>query len=830
MRGIKSLIFFLLVFIGQNLSAQDLTQKIDSLLTVLKTAQQDTGRVNLLNQLSSFYINEGNVIGANRFADSALELAVKLNFKKGIAAAYRNSGAVDRSQGNYSEALKKFNAALKICEEIGDKQGIAKSARNIGAIYNNLGNYSEALSHVQIALTFSTEIRDKQGIASCLNTLGLIHEDQGNYPEAVKNFQASLKIAKEAGDKKGIAAALNNMGIAYDYQGQYTFSLRNYIDALKIFEEIGDKSAAANSLINIGFVYSSQQNYSETLKSLQQALNLFKEMNDQAGIALCYNNIGNIYHTQCNYEEALNFVLPSLRIYQQIGDKNGIALANNNLGQIYQKKGNFPEALKHLRISLKIYQESNAQGEIANIDVLLGRTLFGQAEKENDQDAKQNMTEAIQYLTNGLKLAKEVGAPGTARDAYECLSEVYKDLNDYQKALSYHIFYTELKDSLMNNETTYKLEQQRTQFEVDKAVADEKTEREKLLSEQKFKNEKAVAIEKLKYQFALTAEKAEHEKKLTSQKFESEKMMADENTRHQQALSEQKMLQQKMEANAKTALLKEKADRKRKNELFVLGVGILSVMSLFGFLFIRQRNQKRKAVEKAEMLHKMAELELQSLRAQLNPHFMFNSLNAIQDLIVNEDSDRSHLYLSRFSKLLRMLLDNANLPFVSIKQEIEFLELYLSLENLRIPDLQFSIEKDATINSEERMIPNMMLQPYIENAIWHGLSNKNGDRKLQIRIHENGNATEFEIEDNGIGRKKAAELRQLFFKGHHSKGMELLSKRFNLLSKEYGTSIHTTVTDLEHNGEMTGTLVKIDVPFSLSEQAKQLAHDTNNHN
>ena len=174
-----------------------------------------------------------------------------------------------------------------------------------------------------------------------------------------------------------------------------------------------------------------------------------------------------------------------------------------------------------------------------------------------------------------------------------------------------------------------------------------------------------------------------------------------------------------------------------------------------------------------------------------------------------------------------MLLDSADQPFVSVKQELEFLELYLSLENLRIPDLQFSIEKDPKINSEERMVPNMMLQPYIENAIWHGLSNKKGNRKLQIRIHENDTTTEFEIEDNGIGRQRADEIKKQFKSGHHSKGMQLLSKRFELLSKEYGEAIHTTVVDLHNNGDATGTLVKIDVPFALSEQAKQLVQNEN---
>ena len=293
---------------------------------------------------------------------------------------------------------------------------------------------------------------------------------------------------------------------------------------------------------------------------------------------------------------------------------------------------------------------------------------------------------------------------------------------------------------------------------------------------------------------------------------------------------EQRIRQEKKDAADKVKREQERAKRKRENELLLTGLGIFVLVSVFAALLIRQRNFKRKAIEKAETGHKMAELELQSLRAQLNPHFMFNSLNAIQSLIVSEDNERSHLYLSRFSKLLRMLLDNANQPFVSLKQEIEFLELYLSLENLRIPDLHFSITGDARINAEERMIPNMILQPYIENAIWHGLSNKKGDRQLQIRIGENATSTKIEIEDNGVGRKKAAALKQLFRSAHHSKGMELLSRRFHLLSKEYGAAIQTSVTDLQDNASETGTLVRIDVPFSLSPTTKKPPHDTDRNN
>ena len=228
---------------------------------------------------------------------------------------------------------------------------------------------------------------------------------------------------------------------------------------------------------------------------------------------------------------------------------------------------------------------------------------------------------------------------------------------------------------------------------------------------------------------------------------------------------------------------------------------------------LRQSNEELKSIQ--------AHLEMQSLRAQLNPHFMFNSLNAIQELILMEENDKSHSYLARFSKLLRLLLENTEKPFIPLQREIDFIQLYLSLENLRIPELQFSVTVDPAIDTEQTAIPNMILQPYIENAIWHGLSHKATDKKLQIRITKTKGAIQYEIEDNGVGRKKSAELKSLFRKEHKSKGMELLSKRFKLLSKELGADIVTSYEDVLNNGEVAGTLVTIKVPNNFSEEIKK---------
>lgn len=225
----------------------------------------------------------------------------------------------------------------------------------------------------------------------------------------------------------------------------------------------------------------------------------------------------------------------------------------------------------------------------------------------------------------------------------------------------------------------------------------------------------------------------------------------------------------------------------------------------------------------------MAELELQSLRAQLNPHFMFNSLNAIQEMILKEDFENSHTYLSRFGRLLRMLLENSENPLTSLKKEIDFLELYLSLEKLRLADLQFSITSDPCIIKEETLIPTMILQPYVENALWHGLSHKTGSRKLELNIQKEIGAVIYNVKDNGVGRKKSAELKSLYHKKHKSKGMELLAKRFKLLSDEFGSEIKSEVRDVMNNGEVGGTIVSIIVPDSISHNTKNELYDTYNY-
>jgi len=518
------------------------------------------------------------------------------------------------------------------------------------------------------------------------------------------------------------------------------------------------------------------------------------------------------------------------------------------MGHLSRQQKNYAKAVEYYTKALAITKVVGFQP----IDLFsgMGWALAEQAKSADNKARETLVQQAIRYYDSSLVPATGRGYNiAVIKDTYLGLSELYESLNNYRKAYDFYKLYASLKDSLLNEDSVRKLELLRTEFEIDKAtreeqsryetkLAEEKTASRKLLAQKEAEHRLALAedsIQKLRtlesqqlmHHFALLESRAEKERALEMQRLEAERQMTNETARHWDALERERTQQLINELKAKTLLQQEQALQRRRTRAFILGVALLAVLSVGAYGFIRWQYRQKRKLQQTEDAHKMAELELQSLRAQLNPHFMFNSINAIQDLIINKQNDHSQLYLARFSKLLRMLLDSASQPFVPLQQELQVLDLYLSLEKLRMPNLEYTLNTEDTVSPSETMIPNMSLQPFIENALWQGLASKTGSRKLLVRVYQTPGFLNFDIEDNGIGRKKAAELKNEDQNNNYEKGMQLLKKRFELLSKEYGASINSTITDLEENHVPTGTLVTIAMPLTLCEQAKKAWHDTN---
>jgi tetratricopeptide (TPR) repeat protein len=364
--------------------------------------------------------------------------------------------------------------------------------------------------------------------------------------------------------------------------------------------------------------------------------------------------------------------------------------------------------------------------------------------------ARGQYDSAIKFGHEALSVAGNTGAKQIKRDAYQVIYTVYDKLNQNDSANAYFRLYSVYKDS----------------------VADDK-----------FKTQLAVSTYEQKLHLM------EEEKRLQEQK------------------------------------LKQTTQQKR---LLVTGIGALL---LLGLIVFRSIMWKRK-IEKQQLEHKLeiqklesdkakadlqqqsTELEIRALRAQMNPHFIFNSLNAINRFILQNNKAQASAYLTKFSRLVRSILQNSQASLITLESELESLKLYLDLEELRFEHhFTYSIFLHPSVEADCLKLPPLIIQPYVENAIWHGLMHKEEKGHLEIEISPQNQSLEIKIRDDGIGRKKAKELAGASNVRHKSMGLKITSERIEMIQKD---TAHAPVViyDLVHaDGTAAGTEVIIKTPL-----------------
>jgi LytS/YehU family sensor histidine kinase len=207
---------------------------------------------------------------------------------------------------------------------------------------------------------------------------------------------------------------------------------------------------------------------------------------------------------------------------------------------------------------------------------------------------------------------------------------------------------------------------------------------------------------------------------------------------------------------------------------------------------------------------------MKALRAQMNPHFIFNSLNSIQKYILKNEHFEASQYLTKFSRLIRLILDHSNQNSISLNSEIEMLKLYVEMESLRFDNkFDYKIITDENLQPDMVEIPSMLVQPYVENAIWHGLLHKETKGTLQLSFTKGEkNNLVVAIEDDGIGRQKAAELKSKQVLKKKSYGMQITEDRIAIINRVQHINATSAITDLEdENGNARGTKVELNIPL-----------------
>ena len=232
----------------------------------------------------------------------------------------------------------------------------------------------------------------------------------------------------------------------------------------------------------------------------------------------------------------------------------------------------------------------------------------------------------------------------------------------------------------------------------------------------------------------------------------------------------------------------------------------LAILFILTSLYTLYRLRINNIHQKANIDKQLAELEMKGLHAQMNPHFIFNSLNSIKEMILEDEKQNASRYLSKFAQLIRTNLEQSRQTFITVRQCIDHLQQYLEMEKIRFEGFSYTINIDEDLPDNIRMAP-MLIQPLVENAIWHGLQNRAGDKQLNIRFYRSGEQLVCEIEDNGIGINQSAKDKAGSRPSHRSLGIQNIRERLDVLNEKYNMNSSLSITDRsELPGNKNGTL------------------------
>jgi serine phosphatase RsbU (regulator of sigma subunit)/Tfp pilus assembly protein PilF len=421
------------MFLSVSVWAQQ--EELDSLQQLLHKQADDTSKVNTLNELSYVYYQTAVYDSELYYAQQALNLSQKLNWKRGMAVSLKNIGSACDDMGNNSDALYYYGRALNIFSSIDDKSGVSACYNNMGLVYRTIGNFSEALKNHYASLKIKEAIGDRNGIALSYNNIGVVLNAQKNYAEAIKNHLAALEIRKALGNKRGIASSYGNMGNVYQAQGNYAEALKNYEQTLKIEEEIGNKVGMTTALNNMGAAYYELGDYEQALQHNTDALRIAEEAGDLSSIAASSINTGNVLVKLKQPQAASEWLQKALEIGKEIGEVEVIKNSYEGLSQADSALGKYQDALHHYKMFIS-YRDSlvNEENTLKTV----------QLQMQYEYDKKDAIARAVQEKKDEV-VRQEVQKQKLLRNSFVAGFALMLAL----AAVSYRSYVRKRKDNLL---------------------------------------------------------------------------------------------------------------------------------------------------------------------------------------------------------------------------------------------------------------------------------------------------------------------------------------------------------------------------------------------
>jgi tetratricopeptide (TPR) repeat protein len=623
----------------------------------------------------------------------------------------------------------------------------------------------QAYAYSQQALVLANKVHNAAIKGRVLCQVGIAYLGLNKYEEAVQYLNQCITLAKQSHDKHTLARAYNNLGNVYDIQDPQK-SLPFYLTALRLYEELHDRKYISYLLSNVSSAYYDKGEYVKAVSYGLKALKLAEQNADSSAVARITSDVGVAFEAQGNLPKAKEYYLKSLAINQQINDMQLLSVNLTNLGGIYEQDKNDAKALECYQKAVTIEEETDDRQ-------MLSASLIRMANIYSNQ---HKFELAIGIYQKVLGIVEETHYQRGIAEALYALGETYQKSRQYEQALPYLRKSMDLAQQIELKETMLAGYQMLSETYQAMGQYSQALHHYQQYAQLKDSLLNAASLSKMnELQVQYETEKKESKIKVLSQQTQIQQL----------TLSQQR--------------------------IYLLGLlALLTVGGLAAYLMIRQNTLQAN--------QRSLEFEQKFLRMQMSPHFIFNALTAIQNVVYQYNPAKAGQYLAKFAKLMRLILENSRQEYVTLDNEITTLEHYLLLQQLRFQhNFEYSIYVDPSLNPEETAVPPMFAQPLIENSLEHGLVNKSEKGLIQIRFLREGELLLFEVEDNGVGRQRAAQLQAQKAPTHQSMATHIIQERLVLLNRR---NKHRPVklqwTDLVGaDNTVQGTKATFSIPFTV---------------
>jgi tetratricopeptide (TPR) repeat protein len=638
-----------------------------------------------------------------------------------------------------------------------------------------------ALKYARAANELASHINDNSGKAIALIAEADAHGRLlGTIPLMIRYSRHAIDLSAKVHDPINLSKGYYTLALALALEGNYRDAHAAAATAKKISLSANDRLGQGRALQATGFIYSKNGEYWKSFENLVESYEIGKQLNDSslqalalAFIARAFNRAGDPDKALSYYYQFLPLATPFILIWPHLEDMaySHLKLKNYDSVAWYQQKHrqNLAIFIKDARVKKRF--DAWSWGLSTDLQVALGQYDKVLAELSPGLAQLRQSKNVIQLMHSLLNLGKAYEAKGNLRsalifgrelyltaskvsnkeylmEANGLLSGVFNKLQKPDSAFHYLAKFTLVKDSLATT---------------------------------KFRERTAL------YQAASDAETRIRILKKDN-----------EISGQQLALNKKELLKQSQLRNMLT--------------VGIVVLFLLSIAVVRNFVLKRKNEALQNQQQQLVLKRRALELEMQALRAQMNPHFIFNCLSAIDNLIQTNQPDKATTYLSRFAKLIRGILDSSKNNLVSFHRDFETMKLYLEIEEFRCNNkFRFQLSADEELFNGDYKVPPLVIQPFIENAIHHGLMNKGGSsRYLDVNAKLENDDIIYSVRDNGIGRKHAMRLREINKPGQQSYGIEITKERIQLHNQNRGVN-DLLITDLEEAGVATGTEVIVRV-------------------